>query len=136
MRVIRELAELDNLPDSPVKTEVAARVALLHEELGDELSSYVAFAVLEAGDPPQVVEGLLGFPLLGSRSSSCTFGDPGYTQAFELIEELEHSFEIVFVLSDDGFGVEVFIPKDASIDRRLLAMCEAFAVPAQRGDPP
>ena len=37
---------------------------------------------------------------------------------------------MVFIISDDGYGIEVWIPKTEGIDPDLLAMCKAFAVPA------
>jgi hypothetical protein len=38
---------------------------------------------------------------------------------------------MVFILSDDGFGVEIFVDMDG-IDPDLLAMCQRYAV---RGTP-
>ena len=47
---------------------------------------------------------------------------------FELLEEHPGWYEIVFVISD-GFGWEVFIPKDADVDAQLLEMCAHNATP-------
>ena len=37
---------------------------------------------------------------------------------------------MVFILNDDGFGIEIFIPKTKGIDADLLAMCAMYAEPA------
>jgi len=42
---------------------------------------------------------------------------------------VEHAgcYEIVFVLSDDGYGAEVFAIKHPGVDQNLLAMYAAYA---------
>ena len=58
------------------------------------------------------------------------FGDPEFTPAPEGIEEHESCFEFVFVFTEDGYGIEIFVPKLDGVDRELLTMCEQFAVPS------
>jgi hypothetical protein len=41
-----------------------------------------------------------------------------------------HGYALVFVLNDDGYGIEILVPKADGVDRELLAMCAQFAVPA------
>jgi len=50
--------------------------------------------------------------------------------ACEVIEDHGHCHEMVFVLSDEGTGVILFVPKQPGIDPELLSMCAAFAVPS------
>ena len=40
-------------------------------------------------------------------------------------------YDLGFVLSDSGFGVGLVVPKLPGIDAQLLALCEAYATPAQ-----
>ena len=58
------------------------------------------------------------------------FGSPAFAPSWELLEEHPRFYEIVYILSDDGFGVEVFVPKRADVPQELLAMCAAYATPA------
>jgi hypothetical protein len=51
---------------------------------------------------------------------------------WEFIEEHPTCYEFVIVMSDSGFGAEVFIPK-TGIDADLLALCQLHATPAQEG---
>jgi hypothetical protein len=36
-------------------------------------------------------------------------------------------FEAVYILSDDGFGVVLFVQNDEGVDPELLAMCREYA---------
>jgi len=64
-------------------------------------------------------------PFDGSR-----YGESDFTPSFEALEEHSHCFEMLFILSDNGFGIALFIPKHPGIDADLLAMCAEYAVPA------
>jgi hypothetical protein len=50
--------------------------------------------------------------------------------SFEWLVEHQSFYEAVFILSDDGFGVDLLIPKVSGIYAELLAMCAKYAVPA------
>lgn len=77
--------------------------------------------VVEAGDSVQDLEEESGCPLY------CAAGSSPY---FEVLEELDTCYEMVFVPGDGDFGVVIFIPKLAGIDPDLLAVCAEYAVPA------
>jgi hypothetical protein len=70
--------------------------------------------VVEVGDSVQDLEEESGCPV------SC----------FEVLEELDTCYEMVFVPGDGDFGVVIFIPKLEGIDPDLLAVCAEYAVPA------
>jgi hypothetical protein len=66
-----------------------------------------------------------------------SFGDDGYTPAFEFIQEIDSCFDMVFVLDDSGYGVEIFVPQDIEAPPALLAMCQQYAFKADDfGHPP
>ena len=71
-----------------------------------------------------------GFPILASQWGDIAFGQAGFTPSFELIEEHAHWFEMVFVISDDGYGIEVFVLKTGG-DPELLALRVAYARPQE-----
>jgi hypothetical protein len=71
-----------------------------------------------------------GCPLLVSWLGDARFGDPEFTPAAEVIEEHRSCYELVFIFSDEGNGIEIFVPKVDGVDTDLLAMCAQFAVPA------
>jgi hypothetical protein len=77
--------------------------------------------VVEPGDSVQDLE----------EESGCTFyGAAGSSPYFEVLEELDTCYEMVFVPGDGDFGIVIFIPKLAGIDPDLLAVCAEYAVPA------
>ncbi|MQM30513.1 MAG: hypothetical protein CRU78_08225 [Candidatus Accumulibacter phosphatis] len=84
-----------------------------------DLHGYVI--VVEAGDSVQDLEEESGCPLYGAAGSS---------PCFEVLEELDTCYEMVFVPGDGDFGIVIFIPKQDDIDPDLLVVCAEYAVPA------
>jgi len=70
--------------------------------------------VVEVGDSVQDLE----------EESGCSLS------YFEVLEELDTCYEMVFVPGDGDFGIVIFIPKLSGIDPDLLAVCAEYAVPA------
>ena len=114
MRVLRDKASIAQLEDPDLRALIEQRVVALAEDFDDyELHELVTFVVVEAGDSLQAIDEHLGFSIL--------------TRPFELLEEHPGWFEVVFVISDDGYGVEVFIPKHPDVPPELLSMCEVYS---------
>lgn len=109
MQVLRDRESVAVISDPGLRGLIEHRVRALDEFDDYELSELVTFIVVEPGDALAAIDEQLGFPVLGNRH--------------ELIEEHAGWYEIVFVLSDDGYGIEVFIPKASGVDPDLLAMC-------------
>ena len=89
------------------------------------------FLVFEAGDTGEAAQEHLGFNLLHNRYSGFRYDQAGYTPSFEVVEEFATCYDMVFILSDDGFGIELFIPKDERIDADIIALCRKFAFKAE-----
>lgn len=71
----------------------------------------------------------IGFSIIANRFTGIRFDRPGFTPSFEFIEDVGCCYDMVFILSDDGFGIEVFVPKTDGIDPELIAMCIQYAIP-------
>ena len=130
MRVIRAAAEAGELANDEVRSLVEQRIATLSEDEPYDPDVHGYFIVLEAHDSTDAVGQKLGFSVLCNRWDGSRFGEPTFTPSWELIEEHPSCFEIVFVLSDSGYGVLVFVPKE-HVDPDLLAMCRAHAIRTQ-----
>ena len=65
--------------------------------------------VLEPTNEVAALNGVLGFSLFERRC--------------DVIESHEEWFELTLVLSDDGAGVIIYIPKSLSVDPSLLSYC-------------
>lgn len=110
MQVVRDPLSIAELRDPEVRGLIQQRVDALLRDFGDyELHELVTFVVVEPDDSLGAIDEQLGFSILSSP--------------FELCEEHAGFYEMVFVLSDDGYGIEVFISKAVGVDPRLLAMC-------------
>lgn len=88
------------------------------------------FVVAEPGDGVNVLEKEVGCPILRNLFDDVPFGDPDFTPCFEVLEEHQACFEMVFIMTDGDFGISLFIPKTEGINPDLLAMCAEYAVPA------
>lgn len=67
--------------------------------------------ILQTGDTAVVLEKLRGQPF----------------STFEFIDRTDDWFEVVFVMSDDGFGHVVLLRDQPDTDPELLETCRAFA---------
>ena len=109
-------------PESEITALIQQRLSDLLQDDDLPMEELVFFVVLEPGETIQQLVDALGTDL------QTVDGSP----LWEFIEEHPSCYEFVIVLSDDGFGAEVFIPK-AGIDADLLALCQLHAVPVKEG---
>ncbi len=131
MLILRDPAAAVRVPDAEVRVLVEQRFAMLSADEPYDPDVLGYFIVLEDCDGLGDLDAQLGFSILSNRFDGTHFGEANYTPSFEILEEHASCYEIVFVISDDGYGVEIFIPKACQIDRDLLSMCQRYAVPAQ-----
>jgi len=111
MQVLRDRASITAVPDLQLHTLIEKCLASLSDFDDFDLSDLVTFIVVEPGDRLEAVNAELGFPIL--------------TRPFELLADHCGWYEMVFVLSDHGYGIEVFIPKSAGVCPQLLSYCAA-----------
>lgn len=88
---------------------IGRRIEELSEYEVDDLSSLIKILVLEPSDAFTAVDSGLGFSLLGRHC--------------DVAESHRDWFELTLVLSDDGFGVVIYVPKHADLDPLLTAYC-------------
>ncbi|HOE43290.1 MAG TPA: hypothetical protein PLB25_16915 [Rhodoferax sp.] len=109
MQIIRKPADDVSDPDlRQLIDRVFATVIDCPEILGFIL-------IVEPGDTIAMLDAKLGFSILSGRH--------------ECILEHADWFELVYVLGQDGSGLEVIIPKSIDIPE-LLTMCQQHATPA------
>lgn len=132
MRVLRDPALAATLEDEALRALVAQRFVEIAQDEPYDPDTFGYFVVVEPGDSVESVEKEVGWPILGSVFNDARFGDPEFSPCFEFLEEHARPacYELVYIFSDGGFGIDVFVPKLPEIDRQLLAFCEAYAVPA------
>lgn len=130
MQIIRDPLEATSIADPELRTLVQKTIAALSEDYPYDPDVLGYFVIVEPGDSLATINARIGFDILANRWTGLRYDQPGYTQSFEVLDEHAGYFEMVFVLSDDGFGIEVFIPKADGVDPELLSMCQRYAAPA------
>lgn len=85
--------------------------------------------MVDPGDTIESINTQLGFSILCNRATGLQYDQSDYSPSFEFIEEFSGCYDAVFVLGQDGYAVEVFIPKRQGVDADLLQMCQRHAVP-------
>lgn len=116
MLIITNDNELRAFLANPPDPDVAAHVAAHAERLADfELEEIAIFAVCQPGDTLDELEQRLERPMLDATGN--------FILTPEYITEATGWYEVVFILSDDGFGLVLFVAKSAAMDPRLLKAC-------------
>lgn len=55
------------------------------------------------------------------------YGQAGYSPNWEFLDRLEGCWELLFILSDDGFGYVVIVKDDTAMTSPLLELCRQYA---------
>ena len=129
MQIIHNPAEAALIADPELRVLVEKTMADLSPDEPYNPAALGYFIIVQPGDTLAGIDAQIGFSILANRWTGIHFDAPGYTQAFEILEEHAGYFELVFLIDDSGYGIEVFIPKTIDIPE-LLAMCKLYAVPA------
>jgi len=109
---------MDSPIDHVVRDLLRQRGDQLLEDTGGEydLGDLAHFIVVEAHDAVADIEAAAGYPLINSP-------------AFEWVADHGGWYEAVTILSDDGFGIVLFVPDSDEVDRSLLALLRDLARP-------
>ena len=128
MNVIKHLSDTRKISDSAIRELVTQRINDLGgEEFDSTELGYIL--VVEGGDTLDALEAQLGFSIVANRFTGIRYDQLGFTPSFEFIEDLGHCYDMVVVLDDSGYGVEILVPNKAVGDVDLLAMCVKYATP-------
>lgn len=130
MLILRNPASVPQVTDPEIRRLIVLRFAqvLAGEPYDCERHGYMV--LVEPGDTVEQLEDATGCPILSDLLGERRYGDPDFTPAMEVIENHSACYELVFIFTDEGAGVEVFVPKSDGIDRELLSMCETYAISA------
>ena len=131
MIVVKSLSDTQQISNIAIRELVRQRINDLGGDAFDA-TELGYFLVVESGDTLEAINDHLGFDILCNRMTGVRYDHADFTPSFEFIEDFLSCYDMVFILSDDGFGVEVFVPMEEGIDHGLLTMCQRYAV---RGTP-
>jgi hypothetical protein len=115
---------LNLLADNQLRALLTERIQQLTTAWeGIDLSDLTHFLIIQAGDTAADAEHELGWSLLVNPVDGACFGDPAFTPSWEWLEDHGGWFEAVYILSDDGFGISLFVQDHPATDAELLALC-------------
>ncbi len=84
--------------------------------------------VMDKEDRPGDLEQQLGFTVLHNRWNGLACEHPDFTPSWDALEVYAHWYVLTFILSDDGFGIVVFMPRGIhGAPNELSALCDRFA---------
>lgn len=129
MIILRGPTLTDSIPDPDIRNLIETRFTEIcaGEPYDYDLHGYMI--VVEPGDTVEALEKEIGYPILHNLFDDVRFGNPDFVPTFEVLEEHAGCYEMVFILNDDGFGIDIFIPKREGVDADLLSFCHTYAVP-------
>ncbi len=124
MHVLRHAPEvsafIETYPDQAVTALIQKRLDELLQDDDSPMEELVFFVLVDPGATIQQLVEALGTDLQTVDESPL----------WEFIEEHPTCYEFVIVMSDSGFGSDVFIPK-TGMDGDLLALCQLHSVPVK-----
>ena len=127
MIIVKTIASIQKISNTAVREIVRERIYVLG---GDAFNAAELgyFLVVESGDTIEAITAQLGFDILCNRFTGTRYDQTGFTPSVEFVEEFPACYDMVFILSDDGYGVEVFVQKASGVSLELLVMCQRYAV--------
>jgi hypothetical protein len=124
---IRNSAELATALAAPLDPSLRLLLSLRCEQLLKhtdlDFGDVAQFLIIEPGDTLAAIEAAVGVVLTTNFVDGSKFGEAAFTSNFEFVARHPAGwFEAVLILSDDGFGVALFVPDRCDTDSELLAL--------------
>jgi hypothetical protein len=128
MIVLRNSADVDAIPQPGIRQLIRQRLSEL--ELDEPYDRMGELILVEPGDTPAFLEDRTGIWITSGLFGDKKYGEPDFMPSFEWLEHQADCYEMLFVISDYGFGTVLFVPDSADIDPDLLAFCRQYATTA------
>ncbi len=133
MLSLHEKSHFTHLSDYSPQPAVAAllnlRIAQLTRADGIDLSDATHFLVIQPGDTMATVKQEVGFTPLTNLSDGSSYGSADFTPSWEWIENHYGCFELVYIVSNDGFAFVLIVEDRPGVDPALLALCRRYCNP-------
>lgn len=119
MQLIRTAEEMARAIAAPPDKQIALILQGHADRLAEfddfELSDLALLAIIQPGDTLESVEDALNWRL--------TDDDGGFIQPPECVSRHAGWYEVVFILSDDGYGLVLLLPIEGGTEPKLLTAC-------------
>ena len=124
MQIVRDLDSLALVPDPAIRQMIQERIDAIASDEPYDAAQHGYFLVVDPGDSLGTISKQIGFDILADRWTGIRFGQPDYTPSFEFVELIDAIYDMLFIIDDSGYGIELLIPKTDGVDAELLAMCQ------------
>ena len=115
MIVIRNAEAMARVIANPPDTQIRDILMAHAERLAEyDIEDVAEFIIVQPGDKIDAIEQETNLKLVA-------FGQ--FVSPAEILTEHSRWFEVIWILSDDGFGCVLLVSKANCIDGRLLAAC-------------
>ena len=131
MLTLRSPDDAVRVVDPRIRRLVELRLAQVCAGEPYDVDRHGCMVVVEPGDTLEDLERVTGLALLSDAFGEFRYGDVDFVPAAEVIEDHGSCFELVFVLSDDGYAITLVVPHTEGVDPELLAMCKEHAIPSE-----
>jgi hypothetical protein len=129
MYIIRDPCDVSGLSHSGIRHIVAQRITQLRLSADETLSDLGEFFVIEPGDSIPSLEETTGCYIATDFTGEDHYGSPDFEPNHESLEHHreQQCFEMVFIMTDDGYFTVLLIPDDPGIDPDLLSLCRDYS---------
>ena len=127
MIVLRSPADVAAIKHTGIHRLIRERLAEM--KLDEPFDQFGELILVESGDNAVGLESSSGCWITTGLFGDENFGSPDFMPSFEWLEHHPEAdcWEMLFVMSDDGFGTVLFVPDSPDIDPDLLAFCRRYA---------
>ncbi|WP_205202432.1 hypothetical protein [Azonexus hydrophilus] len=128
MLVITDQTQTTAISNLPLRQLIEQRINERNEYCSGDPDELGPIIVIEPIDTVRDLEAVTGFSIIEGLFDDSRFGDENFAPSFEFAESHgDHLFELVYIVSDGGYGYDIFIQNTPGIDPVLLAFCQAYA---------
>ncbi len=130
MLSIRNSADMDRALVSLLDPALRRLLTLRRDQLAEDgldLDEIVHIIIVRPGDTLVEVEAEAGVAIATNLVDGSRLGDPEFEPLFEYVTRKDGWLEAVLILSDDGFGLVLFVPDTIEIDPAISLLLRRHA---------
>lgn len=130
MVIITNPVQIAVITDTSLRQLIERRIQEISECCSWDADELGPMIVVEPGDTAEDLQAIMGFSILESIFDDSHFGDEEFAPSFEFAEIVgEDLYELVYVISDGGYGYDIFIPNLPGLDPVIRSFCQTYAIP-------
>lgn len=131
MVIVTDRDQISGIPDTQLRQLIELRIQGIEKCCDWDARELGPIIIVEPGDSASDLDTAMGFSILEGALDDSRFGDECFTPSFEFAEcHYGYLYELVYIVSNSGYGYDIFIPSCPGVDPLLLTFCQTYAVPA------